>query len=204
MKKTTSKWFLMSLFFLICGLLVTGGIFHISGLNQFPSRLADIYREEQISLAVPGSREVQLNRSGAYGIYYQVSLVSAVAEPVQIPPVLDCQLHSASGEIIKGVPDYEPSNRYWSKKGGGPATLIQSITIDEPGRYRFSCSHPVDYQGPGIQVTIGPNYTWEFFRVSSKYIIGVLGMCLSLLIPFVISLIMFVIGWVTKKKETSN
>jgi hypothetical protein len=201
MKKTTSTWFLTPLDILICGLLVTGGIFHISGLEQFPSHLADIYREEQISLAVPGSREVQLNRTGAYGIYYQVSLVTAVSEQVQIPPALDCQLESASGEIIKGVPDYEPSNRYWSKQGGGPATLIQSITVDQPGQYEFSCEHPGGYGGSEIQVTIGPNYTWEFIRVSLKYILAVVGMCLSILIPFVISLILFVIGRVVKRRN---
>lgn len=199
MRNKSSKWFLPSFVILICGLLLSGGIFHISGLNQFPSRLADIYREDQISLAVPGSREVQLNRTGAYGIYYQVSLVTAVAEPVQIPPALDCQLESVSGRIIKGAADYEPTNRYWSKKGGGPATLIQSITIDEPGTYDFSCSHPADYEGPDIQVTIGPNYTWEFIRISLKYILALVGMCLSVMIPFVISLILFVIGWVMEK-----
>ena len=201
MRNNPRKWFLPAMVILVCGLLLSGGIFHISGLEQFPSRLADIYREDQISLAVPGSREVQLNRTGAYGIYYQVSLVTAVAEPLQIPPELDCELESMSGRIIQGVPDYEPTNRYWSKKGGGPATLIQSITIDEPGKYGFSCSHPADYEGPDIQVTIGPNYTWEFIRVSLKYILAVLGMCLSILIPFVISLILFVTGWVAKKRN---
>ena len=201
MRNPPGKWFLPAMVILICGLLLSGGIFHVSGLDQFPSRLADIYREDQSSLEVPGSREVKLNRTGAYGIYYQFNLVTAVAEPVKIPPVLDCQLESETGRIIKGVPDYQPSNRYWSKKGGGPATLIQSITVDEPGRYDFSCSHPADYQGPDVQVTIGPNYTWEFIQFSSKYVLSVLGMCLSILIPFVISLILFVIGWMTKKNK---
>ena len=186
---------------LLSGILLAGLIFNFSGLRQFPSRLADIYREDQISLTVPGSREVQLNRAGAYGIYYQYSLVAAAVESVQNPPELDCILKTDSGQTITGVPDYEPTNRYWSNKGGGPATLIQSITVEEPGKYEFSCQHPSDYSGADLRVTIGPNYAWEFIRVSLKYILAILGLFLSVTIPTVIGGFLIIAGLVAKKKS---
>jgi hypothetical protein len=175
-------------------------IYQLSDLRSFPSRLADIYREEQHSLEVPGSRQIQLNRPGAYGIYFQYSLVKAAAEPVQLPPELACRLDSLSGEEIQGVPDYQPTNRYWSRQGGGPATLIQSISIEEPGLYEFSCQHPGDYGGPDLQVTIGPNYTWEFIRISLKVIPALVGIYLSLTIPVVVSICILITGLLSREK----
>ncbi len=201
MNKSARYCYMAAGVIIICGILLTGVIFRFSNLRQFPSRLADIYREPQISLEVPGSREVQLNSTGAYGIYYQYNLVAAAVESGKIPPELACELESETGLKIQGVPDYEPTNRYWSKKGGGPATLIQSITIEEPGRYEFSCQYPGDYTGPDIHVTIGPNYAWELIRISLKYILALLGMCLSVTTSLVISFILLFSGLMTKKNS---
>lgn len=199
MNKSARYCYLAAAVTFLSGILLAGLIFHFSDLRQFPSRLADIYREPQISLEVPGSKEVQLNRTGVYGIYYEYSLVAASVEPMRVPPRLDCALESENGQIINGVPDYEPTNRYWSKKGGGPATLIQSITIENPGKYVFSCQHLNDYSGADVHVTIGPNYAWEFIRISLRYILALLGMYLSITVPLVISLILFCAGLLTKR-----
>lgn len=186
MNKSARNCIVTALVVFIIGVLLAGVIFQFSGLRHFPSRLADIYREDQISLEVPGSREVQLNRTGAYGIYFRYSLVSAAIEPMQIPPKIDCTLSANSGRVIKGVPDYEPTNRYWSKKGGGPATLIMSVTVEEPGLYEFSCQQQGDYSGPVLQVSLGPNYAWEFIRISLTYIAAILGMILSFIVPLLV------------------
>jgi len=168
MNETTRNCMVTAAVVLIFGLLLSCVLFYLSDLDHFPSRLADIYREDRISLTLPGSREVQLNRAGAYGIYYQYSLMAITVDSIQNPPALICTLRSGSGQIIKGVADYEPSNRYWSKKGGGPATLIQSITVDEPGEYIFECTSQDDYLGSNVSVSLGPNYTWEFIRLVLK------------------------------------
>lgn len=199
MNKSTRYCLIAAAIIFLSGLLLAGLIFHFSDMRLFPSRLADIYREEQISLEVPGSREVQLNRAGAYGIYYQTNLVAAAVEPVKNSPDLSCELESETGLVITGVPDYEPTNRYWSKEGGGPATLIQSITVEEPGQYVFSCQYPGDYSGPDTLVTIGPNYAWEFIRVSLRYIVALLGIYISVSVSLVISLILLFAGLMAKK-----
>lgn len=199
MNKSTKYCLAAAAAIFLSGLLLACLIFHFSGLRQFPSRLADIYREDQVELNVPGSREVQLNRAGAYGIYFQTNLVAAAVEPVKIPPELICELKSESGLIITGVPDYEPTNHYWSKEGGGPATLIQSISVEEPGLYVFSCQYLDDFSGPDIQVTIGPNYAWEFIQVSLRYILALLGLYGSVSVSLVISLILVIAGLMSKK-----
>lgn len=199
MKPARNKMIWSALVVLLSGFLLAALICQFSGLRGFPSRLADIYREEQHSLTVPGSRHIQLNRPGAYGIYFQYSLVKAAVEPIQFPPELECRLDSLSGEEIRGVPDYQPSNRYWSRQGGGPATLIQSISIEDPGQYEFSCQHPGDYSGPDLQVTIGPNYTWEFIRTSLEVIPALVGIYLSLTIPVVVSICVLIAGLLRRK-----
>lgn len=201
MTKMTRNCIVSGAAIFISGLLLAGLIFHFSGLRHFPSRLADIYREEQIGLKVPGSREVQLNRVGAYGIYFHYSLVTAVVEPVQIPPALNCTLLSDSGQVIEAVQDYEPANRYWSKEGGGPATLIQSITVEEPGLYEFSCQYGGEYTGPVVQVSLGPNYVWEFIRISLKYIAAILGVFLSLTIPLLVGIALCCAGWILTRNR---
>ena len=195
MNKIARNCVLNAMLVFLGGILAAGVIFHFSGLRYFPSSLADIYREDRIVLQVPGSKDVQLTRAGAYGIYFQYSLVSAALEPVHIPPAIDCSLKANTGQIIEGVPDYEPTNRYWSKKGGGPATLIKSVTIEEPGLYEFSCQHQGDYSGPALQVSLGPNYAWEFIRISLKNILAILGMFLSVTVPLLVCIALFCAAW---------
>jgi len=194
MIKTAGRFFSAAAIVFISVILLDSVIFHFSDIRYIPSRLADIYREDQLSLLVPGSRNVQLNRTGAYGIYYQYSLVATAADSVQKPPALACTLNSESSQIIKGVADYEPTNRYWSNKGGGPATLIQSITVDESGEYTFECIYHDDSPGPEVMVSLGPNYTWEYIRLILKNGPAILGIMLSFLGGVVISSILVVVG----------
>ena len=194
MNETTRSCMIAAAIVLVIGLLFAGLIFYISGLQYFPSLLADIYREDRIDLSVPGSKEVYLNRVGAYGIYFQYSLLADSVETNHIPPALECLLKSESGQSIRGVDDYEPSNRYWSKKSGGPATLIQSVRIDEPGAYSFECSYRENNKGEGVQVSLGPNYTWELIRLVLKFGLGIAGIILTLGGSILVSAILFLAG----------
>ena len=194
MNETTRNCMITAAAVLIFGLFLSCVLLYLSDLDHFPSRLADIYREDRISLTSPGSREVQLNRTGVYGIYYQYSLMAVSADSVQYPPVLTCTLKSESGQLIKGVADYEPTNRYWSKKGGGPAILIQSITVEEPGEYTFRCVYQDDNMGPEVSVSLGPNYTWEFIRLALKSGPVLISIILSLTGSFLVSTILIMAG----------
>jgi len=199
MKNTTSVWFTTAAVILLVGLATTGGILWLSDIRMIPSHLADIYREEQHSLTVPGSVELRLNRVGAYGIYYHYSLVTSAWEEVKIPPEIKCSLTSKTGKMNFGVKDYVPSNRFWEKNNGGPAVLIQSISIDEPGEYRFLCQYPENVAGPSLQISLGPNYVWEMIRVVLKFGPTLLLLIFSLPAAILIAVFLVVAGFISGK-----
>jgi hypothetical protein len=179
---------------LLIGIAITVGIFCLSDLRMMPSKLADIYREEQHSLTVPGSMDLQLNRGGVYGIYFHYSLVTSAWEEVEIPPEIECSLTSETGKVSFGVLDHVPSNRFWEKNNGGPAVLIQSISVVEPGEFRFLCHYPEDAAGPSVQVSLGPNYAWEMIHLVLKNGLALLVLVFSLPTASLISIGLLLAG----------
>ena len=189
------------IFFL--GLLISAMLFKSTDLSKYPTMIADAYREKQHHLSLPGKTEVLLTRTGAYGIYYEYSLVSASAEHyTYLPPNIQCSLTSHdTGSMIQAVPDYVESNRYWSKEEGGLGVLVMSISIDEPGNYTFECSYNNDQTEPEIVIALGPNYYWEFLKVAWNLGLPILGSIslagMSILVP----LILIIIGFVLKRSN---
>jgi hypothetical protein len=204
MKTESSIWFTTAAVILLVGCAITGGILWLSDIRMIPSNLADIYREEQHSLTVPGSVDLRLNRVGAYGIYYHYGLVTSDWEEVQIPPEIECSLTSKTGKTSLGVKDYVPSNRFWEKNNGGPAVLIQSISVDEPGEYMFLCQYPEDITGPIFQISLGPNYVWEMIRVVLKNGPALLLFIFSLPAAILIVIVLFLAGLVSGKTSSNQ
>jgi hypothetical protein len=188
--------FALAMLVLLSGLLLSAWKLSSSGVWMYPSLIADAYREQQHRLRLPGSEQVKLTRSGAYGIYYEYSLVSSIAEyPDEIPPAIECSLTSlSSGAKLEAAPDYVPTNRYWSNEEGGFGVLIMSITVDQPDTYHFACSYLDGSTRPEIVVALGPNYFWEFLRVAWEIIRSLLGgvsiFCGSVLLALVMVIIM--------------
>jgi hypothetical protein len=60
------------------GVLVSILLFRSAGIGAYLTMIADAYCEEQHHLNVPGSVDIKLTRTGAYGIYYEFSLVSSI------------------------------------------------------------------------------------------------------------------------------
>jgi hypothetical protein len=183
--RSPSRWY-----YGIAGLIVLVGIFSTvylfkrSGIATYPVLIADAYDEEQHHLKVPGSKDVKLVRTGAYGIYYENNLIDTHEE---VLPAIDCSLTSKStGVKIEAVPDYVETNRYWSNDQNRNGVLIMSITVDKPDRYRFACHYQDGSTRPEISVALGPNYFWEFLRVAWKISLPTLGVmstfCGSLLL----------------------
>jgi len=193
-RKESSYCFFAAALVLLIGFMSAAGFFYLSKIRRMPSVLADVFREPQTRLTVPGSVDLHLNRVGTYGIYFEYGLVRATAETLQVPPALDCTLTSYTGQIIQGVPDYVITNRYWSNDAGGPAILIQNITVAEPGEYAFDCHYQEDNPGPDVTVSLGPNYTWEFVRLVLKNGPVLIGMILSLTGSFLVSIIFILAG----------
>ncbi len=184
-KQSPSRWYYgIAGLIVLAGILSTVYLFKSSGIAMYPVLIADAYDEEQHHLKVPGSKEVKLIRTGAYGIYYENSLVDTHK---QIPPAIDCSLISNStGFKIEAVPDYVETNRYWLKDQTGFGVLVMSITVDQPDTYTVSCDYQDGSTRPEISVALGPNYFWEFLRVAWKISLPTLGgmstLCGSLLL----------------------
>jgi hypothetical protein len=122
--------------------------------------IANAYGQGQRRLIVPGSNDIKLTHSGAYGIYYEYSIVGPVKYPNgQMPPAIDCYLNSKStGREIKAVSDYVETNQYWSKEEGSIGVLIMSVTVNEPDTYTFTCRYQDGSKEPEITVALSPNY----------------------------------------------
>jgi hypothetical protein len=189
----TRRLFGLAVLILLAGMLTSALLFKQSGISRYTSLIADAYREAQHHLTVPGAKEVKLTRTGAYGIYYEHSLVAAAVDPrTEIPPAIECSLTSQStGAKIAAVLDYVETNRYWPKEHGGTGVLMMSITVDQPDAYTFACNYQDGSTEPEIVVALGPNYFWEFIRVAWKISFPVLGgisiLCGSFLLALLLS-----------------
>ncbi len=182
MMKTDHKYMMkwlsgLAILVFLSGILISATLVKNAGITHYPTMIADAYREKQHRLSIPGSAEVHLMRTGAYGVYYESSRVAASAEDfVKMPPEIQCTLTSVStGKTIQAVPDYVETNRYWSKDKDSLGVLVMSLTVDEPGTYNFACGYIDDYIQPEITVALGPNYFWEFLRISGKIALPVIG-----------------------------
>ena len=180
---------------ILFGILMSTFVIRKSGVALYPDLIANAYGEEQHHLKVPGARDVKLTRTGAYGIYHERSLVSDTSDPQgPMPPDIDCSLTSKStGKQIEAIPDYIEANRYWSKEQDRYGILIMSVTVPQPDTYTFDCHYQDGSTEPEILVALGPNYVWEFFRVSGKItaslLIGLTTLCGSVLIGLAIIIV---------------
>jgi hypothetical protein len=125
-------------------------------------------------VVVPGSEDITFDNSGAYAVYYEYRSVvdGVVYTSSETPPTLACTLTSkATGADVAVVPDYVKTNNYTNRERTG--VLIRSITIDEPGTYTFSCRYADGKSEPGIVLTVGPNFMWEFFGIATRIFVTV-------------------------------
>jgi hypothetical protein len=194
----------LALFVILGGLLLSAWMITGAGLESFPERIAEAYDEEQHRLSVPGSIEVSLTRAGAYGIYYE----SSPPADAQIPPAIACSLKSNStGTETTAAPDYVETNRYWAKGRTSTGVLIMSLTVDEPGIYRFTCRYQDGSSGPESVVAMGPNYVWEFLKVVGKIglplLAGLSVLCASGLLALLIVIIVTILRH-TMPREQAN
>jgi len=196
-------FFFLACLCLLAGILTSALLFKKADITKYPAMIADAYRETQHHLAVPGASDVFLTRTGAYGIYYEYSLVDAAVDSrSELPPALKCSLNSkVTGKKVEAVPDFVETNRYWSKGKISTGVLIMSMTVDEPGKYTFDCSYSDDRKGPEIEVALGPNYFWEFLKVAWKIALPMLGAIVLLCSSSFMALVFFVVALVMKRKN---
>jgi len=122
-------------------------------------------------VVVPGSEDITFAESGAYAVYYEYRSVvdGVVYASSETPPALVCSLTSkTTGADVGVAPDYVETNTYSTKDRERVGVLIQSITIDEPGAYTFSCRYADGRSQPEIVLAVGPNFMWEFFGIAAR------------------------------------
>lgn len=189
-KRKTATIILFSLAGLVlaAGLLAAAQLLQLTRLSRYPLLISSSNKEERHRLTVPGEEDIYLSRTGAYGIYHEMDVAEdPLASPLYQPPAISCVLIShATGDTITAVPDYVESNRYTNKAQDLAGVLMMSLSVGQPGRYTFACDTRESKPGSEITVSLGPNYTWEFFRTLWKIGLPGLGgitlLCGSLLI----------------------
>lgn len=198
-KRFPGRWcYGMTFLVVLFGILISASLLKDSGITNYPAMIAAAYGEDQHPLAVPGSRVINLTRSGAYGIYHEYSLgISDYYQYKKAPPAIDCSLTSKStGAVTIAVPDFVATNRYWLKDQAGTGVLIMSITVNEPDTYTFACHYQDGRAAPEIGVALGPNYFWEFLKTAwtiSRPLLEALAVsCGSLVIGLIMILVVFI------------
>jgi len=173
-KQLTSRWIYgIAILPILFGILVCAWMMKNSGIVMYPTMIADAYGEGQHRLTVPGSKDIKLTRTGAYGIYYEYSPVSDSVDFPLLPPEVDCSLTSKStGAEMEAAPDFVTTNRYWSKDRDRTGVLIMSITVDEPDSYTFACRYQDGNREPEIVIALGPNYIWEFLSIAVRTVVS--------------------------------
>ena len=164
--------------------------------------------DDLTQVVVPGSKDITFAESGAYAVYYEYRSVvdGAVYASSETPPALACTLTSKStGANIGVVPDYVETNTYSTKDRERVGVLIQSITIDDPGSYTFSCRYEDGKSEPEIVLAVGPNFVWEFFGIAARsgvaLVAGLVALLSSGLVSMVIAIVIAVKRYQSKKEK---
>lgn len=165
-----SRWvYLLAALPLILGSLLIM-IFDAPAITSFPKLLEERYNLDNLTqVIVPGSDDIRFSEPGAYAVYYEYhSIVNGEKfDTVKEPPLMDCSLTSKiTGAKMRAVPDFVETNSYQTKDQERVGVLIKSITIKDPGVYSFACQYRDGRTRPDIVVAVGPNFLWEFFKIS--------------------------------------
>lgn len=141
-------------------------------LSSFPKMLKErINLDNLTQVIMPSSVDLTFSKSGGYGVYYEYysHFNGRKYDTGKRPPSLECNLTSKNtGAKVRAVPDYVETNTYSTKDRGRVGVLIMSITIQDPGTYSFACDYLSGKTQPEIVLSVGPNFMWEFFKISWK------------------------------------
>ena len=206
--QSLQQWlFILAALIFLMGFAISLIIFDQSDFHLYPTMVTRSYKQARHQISVPGEEDVNLTRSGAYGIYYIHEVRDLHLSQLEMPPKMDCRLiFKKTKEVIKAVPDYVKTNRYrLSDQSIG--VLIMSITVDEPGIYTFSCDKRNGQIDQETLVALGPNYFWEFLHLIWDLALPIFGGVSILCGTFVITSIFLMSSLVLmalNKKKSKN
>ena len=142
-----------------------------ANVPKLPGALEGMGINDLTQVVVPGSAEIYFPKEGAYAVYYEYrSAINGVGYARgKYPPQLNCQLNSTkTGEGIELAKNYIEGNIYETQNDQRVGVHIMSITIHDPGVYKFSCQYQNGQTSPEIVLAVGPNIIWEFFNIAVK------------------------------------
>ncbi|MGB2897267.1 MAG: hypothetical protein WBB65_14025 [Anaerolineales bacterium] len=194
MVKNPRWWYFFAALVLALGCLIAAMLFNKSGLGDYPSLIAEAYKDPLQKVEIPGEADLKLSRKGAYAIYCERPKGSYIQ--AEWPPALDCSLTSkTTGEDVPLVADYVPSNQYSTKDGDQVGMLLYSTTVEDIGLHTLSCDFADGRLSPKLVLAVGPNYFFEFLRVAWNLGGSVLGgvgvLCASSTLAVVIAVAVF-------------
>lgn len=143
---------------------------------QLPGALDAAGLHNLTQVVVPGSADIAFPKAGAYAVYYEYrSSVDGVRyDGYGRLPSMDCTLTSqATGEEIALVRSYIEGHKYETQERSG--VHLESISIDQPGVYRFSCQYADGRAHPRIVMAVGPNIALEFLNIAAKPVAAIVG-----------------------------
>ncbi len=172
-----SCWYYLLAFLIPIFACVGSSLFVYSKIPKLPGALDAVGINNLTQVIVPGSAEIYFPKAGAYAVYYEyrseVNGVNYVRD--KYPPQLDCNLNSkTTGLGVELTPDYIDGNIYATQNDKRVGVHIMSITIQDPGVYKFSCQYQNGRTSPNIVLAVGPNIVWEIFNIAVKPIAAII------------------------------
>ena len=170
-KINPSRWYYAVAFLIPIFACVGTALFVHQSLPNLPGALEDVGIQNLTQVLIPGSKEIDFPKAGAYAVYYEYRSVIENVQYVRgnYPPQLDCQLISkTTGKDVELVHNYIEGNIYTTQNEERVGVHIMSITIENPGTYKFTCQYPGNKTSPKIVLAVGPNIVWELFNLAAK------------------------------------
>ena len=189
--------------FLACGIAAVP--IYLS-VPKLPGAFDDLSMNSLTQVVMPGSSEINFPEKGAYAVYYEYrSVIDGIDYSRGVyPPTMNCQLRSkASGDNVKLAYPNANGEMYSTGNNERVGVLMNTISIDRPGAYSFSCRYPDNSSTPRIVLAVGPNFVWEFFNLAAKPTAAMLGGLLAFLGVGLISTIMVIIVFI-KRNQAKN
>ena len=205
-KQSPTRWYYLAAFLLPIFACIGTMFFVKQTLPNLPGALDAVGIQNLTPVLVPGSKDINFPKAGAYAVYYEYHSIfnGVIYSKNQYPPDLICQLNAkTTGESIELTRNYYiEGNVYTTQNGERSGVHFLSITIEKPGLYTFACQYPNGNTQPKIVLAVGPNIVWEFLNIAVRPIASVFSGMLMFICACGVSIL--IVAFVAVKRHRSK